>query len=216
LNRAAAGGYHEPMGEDDRVRIEVHLDPSGSRETISREIREGLAGAPKSLPSKYFYDERGSGLFERITELPEYYLTRAERALLELRADEIAELTRPGELVELGSGSAKKTRLLIDAALGVGTLSSYTMLEVDLTTAEETARRIARGYPSLDVHAVVGDFESHLDVSLASGMVFELMKSSHLYRRPRANLDVVDLADTYAAFAIRGLGDCMWQPPQGS
>ena len=61
-----------------------------------------------------------------------------------------------------------------------------------------------------------GDFESHLDVSLASGMVFELMKSSHLYRRPRANLDVVDLADTYAAFAIRGLGDCMWQPPQGS
>lgn len=150
------------MGEEDRVRIEVHLDPSGSLETMSREIREGLAGASKSLPSKYFYDARGSRLFERITELPEYYLTRAEWALLESQAGEIAETTQPGELVELGSGSAKKTRLLIEAALGRGSLRGYTLVEVDPTVAEAAAHGIARQYPSLDVHAVVGDFESHL------------------------------------------------------
>jgi L-histidine N-alpha-methyltransferase len=150
------------MGEE-RVQIERHLDPSVSVETMSREIREGLTAASKRLPSKYFYDERGSLLFEKITELPEYYLTRAEWALLEAEAAEIARLSRFGELVELGSGSARKTRLLLEAGLNAGTLRNYTLVEVDPSSAERAARRIARRYPGLDIHAVVGDFEHHLE-----------------------------------------------------
>ncbi len=145
-----------------RVEIDVHLDDSGTLATMQREIREGLTGTSKSLPSKYFYDERGSGLFERITELPEYYLTRAEQRLLERHADEIAESTRPQELVELGPGSAKKTRLLIDALLTCGSLRRYVPVEVSPEIAEQSAHELAARYPGLAVHAVVGDFERHL------------------------------------------------------
>jgi L-histidine N-alpha-methyltransferase len=140
------------------VEIEIHVGDDGALASIGREVREGLSREPKRLPSKYFYDERGSRLFERITELPEYYLTRAELSLLERRAGEIARIARPEELVELGSGLATKTRLLIEACLAEGTLERYVPIEVSREIAEQTALRLARIYPGLAIHALVGDF----------------------------------------------------------
>jgi L-histidine N-alpha-methyltransferase len=151
------------MDRSDAVAIEVHLDSSGALASMAREVREGLARTPKRLPSKYFYDERGSNLFERITDLPEYYLTRAEWALLEGFADEIAQQARPRDLIELGPGSAKKTRVLIEAGRKAGTLRRYVPLEVSPEVAAASAQELADDYPGLAVHAVVGDFESHLD-----------------------------------------------------
>jgi L-histidine N-alpha-methyltransferase len=150
------------MEGEDRIRIDVHLDESGSLDSMAREVRDGLSRPLKQLPSKYFYDDRGSRLFERITELPEYYLTRAERSLLEERAGEIARRTLPRELVELGAGSAKKTRLLIEAGLAAGSLRRYLPIDVSLDVARQAARAIASAFPGLDVHAVVGDMEEHL------------------------------------------------------
>ncbi len=150
------------MSGQTNVEIDVHLEDTGAPSSMAREIREGLLSSPKSLPSKYFYDERGSRLFERITELPEYYLTRAELALLERDADEIARLTGFEELVELGSGAAKKTRVLIEAGLRRGRLRRYVPVEVSQEIAERSAHARAAEYPELDVHAVVGDFERHL------------------------------------------------------
>lgn len=150
------------MDGDDEVRIDVCLDQDGVPASMAREIREGLTRSPKSLPSKYFYDERGSRLFERITRLPEYYLTRSECALLEEQAGEIARLTRARELVELGAGSARKTWMLIEAGLGEGSLRRYLLVDVSVEAARAAARETARRYPDLQVHALIGDFERHL------------------------------------------------------
>jgi len=142
--------------------IDVHLDARDTGRHLARDVRRGLTGRPKRLPSKYFYDGRGSRLFERITELPEYYLTRSERSLLRRDSVSIARWTRVEELVELGSGSSKKTRLLIEAAIAQGSLRRYVPFEVSQETVEESARRLAERYPGLAIHAVVGDFERHL------------------------------------------------------
>lgn len=130
--------------------------------SMAEEVRQGLLRSPKTLPSKYFYDERGSKLFEQITELPEYYLTRAEQALLERTADDLARLTQPEELIELGSGSARKTRLLIDAGLAQGKLRRYVAIELSAEIVKRSTRALAQTYPGLQIHAVVGDFEKHL------------------------------------------------------
>jgi len=123
-----------------------------------RELRAGLTGRPRSLPSKYFYDAAGSALFERITALPEYYLTRAEDALLRLRAAEIAALTRAEELVELGAGAATKTRRLIDAFRSEGTLVRYVPVDVDRSMIARVQDDLAARYPGLRVEGVVADF----------------------------------------------------------
>jgi len=145
---------------DSNVQIDVHLEASGQAGSMGREVREGLTGTPKSLPSKYFYDEHGSELFERITELPEYYLTRAEQALLDVSAGPIARITGFEELIEFGSGAARKTRALIDAGLAEGSLRRFLPFDVSAEIAERTAHTIAEAYPGLDVHAVVADFEA--------------------------------------------------------
>ena len=146
-----------------RIAVDVHFDPTASLETMRKEVLRGLTSNPKTLPSKYFYDERGSDLFEQITELPEYYPTRAEREALETHAAEIARIAQPQELVELGSGSSKKTRLLLEAALERGRLHTYVPLDVSREIAEASARELVSEYPDLHVHAVIGDFEEHLD-----------------------------------------------------
>jgi L-histidine N-alpha-methyltransferase len=150
------------MGRSGNVEFQVHLEGDGVPRTMAREVREGLSRSPKRLPSKYFYDEHGSRLFERITELPEYYLTRAEVALLETRGADIARVSRLQDLVELGSGAATKTRLLIEAGLAEGTLRRYVPVEVSHDVVQRSARALAERYPELEVHAVVGDFDSHL------------------------------------------------------
>ncbi|MFI6522949.1 L-histidine N(alpha)-methyltransferase [Spirillospora sp. NPDC050679] len=134
--------------------------------TLRRDVYDGLTADPKALPPKWFYDERGSGLFEEITALEEYYPTRREREILTARAAEIAELTGARTLLELGAGSGEKTRLLLDA-LG-GTLRSYVPVDVSGDFLSGAAAAIAADHPGLTVHPVVADYERHLHL-LPSG-----------------------------------------------
>ena len=129
---------------------------------LAADVRAGLTATPKRLPAKWFYDERGSLLFDEITRLPEYYPTRRERWILDHRADEIAASSGAEILVELGSGTAEKTRLLLDALVRAGTLRSYMPFDVSSEMLASTGERIAREHPGLRVHAVVGDFEFDL------------------------------------------------------
>jgi L-histidine N-alpha-methyltransferase len=145
-----------------RIAIDVYLDEAGALASMAEEVRAGLTASPKVLLPKYFYDERGSWLFEKITELPEYYLTRAERSLLKDVVGRVAETTRPREIVELGAGSALKTQALLDAGRAVGTLQRYVPVEVSAAMVEHSAERLSEACPWLEIHAVVGDFERHL------------------------------------------------------
>ncbi|GGT90415.1 L-histidine N(alpha)-methyltransferase [Actinomadura citrea] len=128
--------------------------------TLRQDVREGLAGTPKTLPSKWFYDERGSALFEEITRLEEYYPTRREREILAARASGIAAATGARTLLELGAGSGEKTRLLLDALSG--TLRTYVPVDVSGDFLEQAAAGIAADHPGLTVRAVAADYEQHL------------------------------------------------------
>ncbi|WP_433477678.1 L-histidine N(alpha)-methyltransferase [Spirillospora sp. CA-142024] len=128
--------------------------------TLRRDVREGLTGTPKTLPPKWFYDERGSALFEEITKLEEYYPTRREREILAARAPDIAAATGARTLLELGAGSGEKTRLLLDALSG--TLGSYVPVDVSGDFLEDAAAGIAADHPGLTVRTVVADYEQHL------------------------------------------------------
>jgi L-histidine Nalpha-methyltransferase len=151
----------EPLLDADVV-IESHLD-GGQERSLADDVLDGLTQPFKELPPKHFYDARGAELFDRICELPEYYPTRTERAILLESADEIAELTQATELVELGSGTAAKTRVLLDALHGAGTLRRYVPLDVTESMVRECASDLVSEYPGLAVHGVIGDFERHLD-----------------------------------------------------
>jgi L-histidine Nalpha-methyltransferase len=143
-----------------------HRLPAGYRAASLRaDVRAGLTATPKSLPPKWFYDAQGSALFEKITELPEYYPTRAERAILRSAAPPIAALTRAATLVELGSGSSEKTRLLLSALRDAGTLREYVPVDVSESALTLAGDALAAEYPGLTVHAVVADFDRYLGVS---------------------------------------------------
>ncbi len=148
--------------DDPQIRIQSCLSETEER-ILADDVLDGLTRPFKELPPKHFYDARGSELFERICELPEYYPTRAEREILERRADEIVEVTGAGELVELGSGSADKARILLDAMSRAGTLRRYVPLDVSEQALEEAARQLVSEYEGLRVDGVIGDFERHLD-----------------------------------------------------
>lgn len=122
----------------------------------------GLQAVQKSIPPVWFYDERGSQLFEQITRLPEYYPTRAERRLLEANASTIAELSKADTLVELGAGSCEKTRVLLSALEELGTLSRYVPFDVSDEFLRDAASSLAGEYEGLAVHLVIGDFSEHL------------------------------------------------------
>jgi L-histidine Nalpha-methyltransferase len=136
---------------------------------LRADARAGLTAVPKALPPKWFYDERGSELFEKITHLDEYYPPRAERSILRAVAGEIAAATRARTLVELGAGAADKTRLLLDALREEGTLASFVPVDVSEEALIGAAYRIGEGYPGLAVTAVVSDFEEHLGLPDAEG-----------------------------------------------
>jgi L-histidine N-alpha-methyltransferase len=145
------------------IAIEVHLD-ADTAATMARDVRDGLLAKPKELAPKYFYDERGSQLFERITELVEYYPTRAERSILAERSAEIiAAAGSPRSLVELGSGSAAKTRHLLDAMRDAGCLHTYVPVDISEEITHETAGMLVEEYPGLAVRGLVCDFEQHLE-----------------------------------------------------
>ncbi|MEO3930302.1 L-histidine N(alpha)-methyltransferase [Micromonosporaceae bacterium B7E4] len=143
--------------------LEIYLEERDLARALREDVRTGLTGTPRWLPPKWFYDARGSELFEEITRLPEYYPTRAERAVLAARAGEIARLTDAKTLIELGSGSSEKTRLLLDALTGRGSLGTFVPLDVSVSALEQSTAEVAAGYPGLRVRGIVGDFTRHLD-----------------------------------------------------
>jgi L-histidine N-alpha-methyltransferase len=145
------------------IAIDVHL-PADQLAAMESDVREGLSTTPKELSPKYFYDERGSQLFEDITELEEYYPTRRERQILVERSAEIvAAAGNPATLVELGSGSASKTRHLLDAMRDAGSLRTYVPVDISEEITRETATALVAEYPGLDVNGLVCDFEAHLE-----------------------------------------------------
>ena len=142
--------------------IDVHLSPDEVRSQMLADALEGLRGGEKSIPPVWFYDERGSRLFEEITQLPEYYPTRAERVLLERHAPSIAELSKADTLVELGAGACDKTRVLLTALQDAGALSRYVPFDVSDEFLRGAATSLSGEYDGLDIHLVIGDFHHHL------------------------------------------------------
>ncbi|MFE6337000.1 L-histidine N(alpha)-methyltransferase [Streptomyces sp. NPDC057798] len=136
-----------------------HLPEDATEAALRADVLHGLTRTPKTLPPKWFYDAHGSELFERITELPEYYPTRAEREILVDRADEIAAATRARTLVELGSGSSEKTRYVIDALTG---LHTYVPVDVSESALTQAGHALIEERPALDVHALIADFTGGL------------------------------------------------------
>jgi L-histidine Nalpha-methyltransferase len=145
-----------------RYRAHAYTDEVEKRVTLEADVRRGLTSIPKSLPPKYFYDARGSKLFQDITELPEYYLTRTETTLLEELAPRLMRELAPEDIVELGAGAAVKTRRLLDARNGFRQPIRYVPIDVDESTIETAAARLLADYPFLQVRALVADFERHL------------------------------------------------------
>src|SRR6478752_1479643 len=144
------------------TQVDTYLTADDAATALRADAEHGLTSTPKWLPPKWFYDARGSELFEDITRLPEYYPTRAEREILHARATEIAQRTGAHTLVELGSGSSEKTRLLLDALRHHGSLREFVPLDVSGSALREAVDAITADYPGLAIHGVVGDFTEHL------------------------------------------------------
>ena len=145
-----------------RYRSHAYTNETDKRQALEADVRRGLTSVPMSLPPKYFYDATGSKLFEDITEMPEYYLTRTEAALLEELAPRLMRTRAPEDIVELGAGFATKTRRLLDARNGLRQSIRYVPIDIDEITMRATATRLLADYPFLHVRALVGDFERHL------------------------------------------------------
>ena len=148
-------GRREPV-------VTVLLDPDWASGSLVQDVQRGLTGQPRTLAPKWLYDDAGSQLFDEITRLPEYYPFLAERSILAERAAEIATTSGATTLVELGSGTSEKTRLLLDAFTATGQLTRFTPVDVSEATLRGAADDIADRYPGLAVEAVVGDFTLHL------------------------------------------------------
>jgi len=149
-----------------KTEASITIDVPITREhpdTLGNIVKTGLLANPRTLPSKLFYDERGSTLFEQICELPEYYQTRTEHKLLIRWADEIVALSGAEELVELGSGAATKTRVLLDAMAEADQLQYFVPFDVDETIVRRVAEELVQEYPGLQIHGVAGDFLVHLE-----------------------------------------------------
>jgi L-histidine N-alpha-methyltransferase len=151
----------EPLLQAGGVVVRSFLAPGDDR-ALADDVLDGLTRPFKELPPKHLYDARGAELFDRITELPEYYPTRAERQILVAHAADVVALTGAGELVELGSGTAAKTRILLRAMHDAGTLRRYVPLDVTESVVRATAGELVQELPGLEVHGIVGDFERHL------------------------------------------------------
>ena len=149
--------------------VEHRLPPDYRARTLRADVLAGLTATPKTLPPKWFYDAQGSALFEKITELPEYYPTRAERSILRAVAPEVAAESGAQVLVELGSGSSEKTRLLLDALRDRGTLRSYVPVDVSESALVAAGDALAADYPDLAVQAVESDFEESLGLPSPNG-----------------------------------------------
>jgi L-histidine N-alpha-methyltransferase len=183
--------------------IEVFLHPEELQQALANDVREGLSAKPKVLPPKWFYDAQGSELFDKITRLPEYYPTEAERSILAEYAGLIADLSDADTLVELGAGNADKTRVLLDALRSHGSLERYVPFDVSESALVSASKMIAAGYPGLTVHGVVGDFDRHLGViprggnrmiGLLGGTIgnYQPVERARLLERLSAQMDAHD------------------------
>jgi L-histidine N-alpha-methyltransferase len=145
----------------------LHLDrrlPPGLRiNELRADAREGLTASPKSIPSKWIFDAKGSELWEQITQLPEYYLFRTERDIMRAVADEIAVTTRASSIIELGSGSAIKTAILLRALRQAGTIHTYISIDISESALMAAGARLMAEYPGLSVRAVLADFETQAE-----------------------------------------------------
>ncbi len=144
------------------IALANYLAADSAARALRRDVRDGLSSSPKSLPPKWFYDSAGSDLFDQITRLPEYYPTRAEAEILRARAADIAVASGADTLVELGSGTSEKTRILLDALHQAGSLRRFIPFDVDASMLESAGAAIAAEYPGVEIDAVCGDFEQHL------------------------------------------------------
>jgi L-histidine N-alpha-methyltransferase len=151
-----------PVATPPQLAVDVRFTSEERAKALRADVLRGLTSEPKELSPQWFYDERGSDLFDAITRLPEYYLTDREREILRARAAEVADLTQANTLVELGSGTSEKTRLLMDALADAGHLRRFVPFDVSEETLRASAAAIVLEYPGLEVHAVVGDFCRHL------------------------------------------------------
>jgi L-histidine N-alpha-methyltransferase len=145
----------------ERLHVNV-VDGDAATGDLAEDVRFGLQQAQKALPPKYFYDDRGSELFDAICDLPEYYLTRTGQALLESTVDDIVATARPQELVELGSGASRKTRVLLDVMARTQDEFRYVPMDVSEGMLRQAATALLQDYPRLRIHGVVGDYERHL------------------------------------------------------
>ncbi len=158
---SAANPEGATLVDTDELRIDSWLDGTEER-SLANDVLDGLTRPFKELPPKHFYDARGSELFERICELPEYYPTRTERSLLEGSAGELAAASGAVELVELGSGAAEKARILLSAMAGEDRALRYVPLDVSQSALQAAADELCEDFPRLTIHGVVGDFQRHL------------------------------------------------------
>ena len=152
------------VSESPDVHIRRELPDDRLLRRMAEDVRDGLGSDPKTLPPKYFYDARGSRLFEAITRLPEYYLTRAERSILERVAEPLLGALEARAIVEYGSGSAGKTEILLDALAELGRLEGYGPIDVSAQPVREVAERLVERHPGLTIEGVVADFETDLDL----------------------------------------------------
>ena len=175
-----------------------YLAADSAAQALRRDVRDGLTHTPKSLPPKWFYDSVGSDLFDQITRLPEYYPTRAEAEILRTRAAEIAAASGADTLVELGSGTSEKTRMLLDAMRHSGSLRRFIPFDVDAGVLNAAGSAIQREYPDVEIDAVCGDFEEHLGKIPQVGrrlVAFLGSTIGNLNAGPRADF-LATLADT--------------------
>jgi len=145
------------------IRIDNHLDDHDFFSNMAQDVRDGLTANPKRLPPKYFYDERGSDIFEQITKLPEYYPMREEESLLNLISPGLIASLAPSEVVELGSGSSTKTRALLDVGQANGCLKRYVAFDVSESIIRLAVKELLQRYKDLEIYGIVGDFQHHLD-----------------------------------------------------
>lgn len=169
--------------------VSVLLDPDHAGDSLIDDVRRGLGSHPRTLSPKWLYDDRGSELFDQITKLPDYYPFAAEHEILSEHADEIAAASGASTLIELGSGTSEKSRILLDAFTATGRLQRFSPVDVSEATLRQATEALAERYPGLQVEAVVGDFTLHL-AQLPGGdrrtIAFLGSTIGNLYREERA------------------------------
>jgi L-histidine N-alpha-methyltransferase len=175
-----------------------YLSANAAGDALRHDVLDGLTRTPKTLPPKWFYDSVGSDLFDQITRLPEYYPTRTEAQILRARSVEIAAASGADTLVEIGSGTSEKTRMLLDALRDSGSLRRFVPFDVDASVLEAAGSAIEKEYPGIEIDAVCGDFEEHLGKIPRVGrrlVVFLGSTIGNLTPGPRADF-LAALADT--------------------